>query len=120
VEGRQDERFAVVVRNLAPVRREIVVSVDGLDVLDGEPASLRKRGYVLKPGEEFAVEGFRTSESAVASFRFGSVGESYSQLRHGTDRNVGVIGIAVFEEYSRDLDRRTEANPFPRRWATGP
>lgn len=120
VEGKRDERFTVVVRNGAVVRREFVISVDGLDVLDGQPASVRKRGYVLQPGEEFSVEGFRTSDSTVAAFRFGTVSESYSQQRHGHSENIGVIGIAIFEELSKDLDRRTEANPFPRRWATGP
>ena len=52
--------------------------------------------------------------------RFGSVGESYSQQRHGTSRNVGVIGIAVFEETNQDADKRTEADPFPSNWATPP
>ena len=80
------------------------------------------RNYLLPRSKalDIFVEGFRTSAASVAAFRLGSVGESYSQQRHGTARNVGVIGIAVFEEYSKDLDRRVGANPFPRRWATGP
>lgn len=120
VEGRAGERYAIVLSNRSPVRREFVVSVDGLDVLDGQPASVRKRGYILDPGEEFAVEGFRTSSSTVAAFRFGSVTDSYSQQRHGTARNVGVIGLAVFDENNRDADKRTDADPFPSTWATPP
>lgn len=120
VEGRAGERYSIVLSNASPVRREFVVSVDGLDVLDGQPASLRKRGYILEPGEEFAIEGFRTSLSTVAAFRFGSVAESYSQQRHGTARNVGVIGLAVFGERNRDADKRSDADAFPSSWATPP
>lgn len=119
-EGRTGERYSVVIMNPSPLRREVVVSVDGLDTMDGQPASLKKRGYILEPGEEFAVEGFRTGPDTVAAFRLGSVGESYSQQRHGTSRNVGVIGIAVFEETNQDADKRTDADPFPSTWATPP
>lgn len=120
VEGRTGERYSVVLMNPSPLRREVVVSVDGLDTMDGQPASLKKRGYILEPGEEFAVEGFRTGPDTVAAFRFGSVGDSYSQQRHGTSRNVGIIGIAVFEESNKDADKRSDADPFPSNWATPP
>lgn len=120
VEGRSGERYAIVLSNRSPARREVVVSVDGLDALDGQPASLRKRGYILDPGQEFAVEGFRTGPDTVAAFRFGSVEASYSNQRHGTARNVGVIGIAVFEEKDPESERRLDADPFPRAWATPP
>lgn len=94
--------------------------MDGLDVMDGQSASLKKRGYILDPGQEFAVEGFRTGTDTVATFRFGTVAESYSNQRHGTARNVGVIGLASFDEDNRDADRRTEADAFPGTWATPP
>lgn len=119
-EGRPGQRYAVVLLNPSPVRREVVVSVDGLDTMDGLPASLRKRGYILEPRSEFAVEGFRTSAETVAAFRFGSVANSYSERRHGTSRNVGVIGLAVFAENDRDIGQRLEADPFPGRWAAPP
>ena len=120
VEGRSGERYSIVLRNRASVRREVVVSVDGLDVLDGAPASLRRRGYVLAPGEEFAVEGFRKSPDEVAAFEFGSVDDSYAQRRHGNVRNVGVVGIAVFAEADTEADRRRDADAFPGRWALPP
>ncbi len=111
---------SIVIMNPSPLRREVVVSVDGLDTMDGQPASLKKRGYILEPGEEFAVEGFRTGPETVAAFRFGSVSDSYSEQRHGTSRNVGVIGLAVFEETNKDADKRDDADPFPSTWATPP
>ena len=57
---------------------------------------------------------------------FGSVKESYAAHTSG-DRNVGVIGIAVFREYHRTYGsridenlRRDNADPFPNRFALPP
>ncbi len=120
VVGRKGGSYQLVVKNLCHSRLEVVLSVDGLDVTDGRPASTRKRGYIIQPGKTLTVKGFRTSESAVAAFKFSSVSASYSNLRHGTTRNVGVIGIAVFTEkgttpwkWSRPAIRqRHSATPF--------
>src|SRR5574337_910384 len=46
---------------------------------------------------ETRIEGFRTSEADVATFRFSSVGGSYAGMK-GKARNVGVIAVAIFEE----------------------
>ena len=94
-------RYEVVVKNDARRAVEVVVSVDGLDAMDGKPASLKKRGYILAPFETLAVPGFRTSASTVAAFRFGGMFDSYGHRRHGTTANAGVVGVAVFEEKRR-------------------
>jgi hypothetical protein len=108
---------------------EVVSSVDGLDVMSGQPASVRRRGYLLLPYETLEIDGFRESESTVASFRFGRVSDSYA-ARQGSARDVGVIGLALFSERGdpwspsrRDEDeRRLSATPFPgdRRFASPP
>ena len=124
--GQRGERYEIYLKNESRARIEVVTSVDGLDVMDGKPASYRKRGYVLNPGEAVNIDGFRTGFDSVAAFRFGSVADSYSALKHGTTRNVGVIGAAVFVEkganpWASEPWSRREADPFPgRRWATGP
>lgn len=97
VRGEQGERYAVVVRNPTHRRVEAVVTVDGLDVIDGEAGSLAKRGYIIEPYGEVKIEGFRTSVQNVATFRFASVAASYAG-RKGQARNVGVIAVAVFEQ----------------------
>ena len=61
------------------------------------------------------------------SFRFGSVRGSYA-ARKGDDRNVGVIGVAMFHERGvpawpwdpREVERRQDANPFPGQYAAPP
>jgi hypothetical protein len=95
--GRKGERYLVRVRNQSGRRAEVVVSVDGRDVVDGRPASFAKRGYLVEPGGEVTIDGYRLNDAAVAAFRFSSVSASYAS-RMGDARDVGVIGVAVFPE----------------------
>jgi hypothetical protein len=127
VAGEVGSRYTIVLRNRSALRFEVVLSVDGLDVLDGKNAAFSKRGYILDPHGELEVDGFRQSTDAVAAFRFGSVSGSYANQKHGETRNVGVIGIALFHErgsdpwsWNTDVDTRHRANPFPGQFATPP
>ena len=97
VQGSASERYTIRVTNPTPNRVEAVVTVDGLDVIDGEDGDLHKRGYVVPPYGETRIEGFRTSTDNVATFRFSSVDGSYAGQK-GKARNVGVIAVAIFEE----------------------
>lgn len=126
--GETGRRYAIVVHNNTSHRLEAVLSVDGLDVLDGKPASVAKSGYVISPYATLEVDGFRQSLNAVAAFRFGSVAESYAHRKYGETRNVGVMGLAIFHEYgdhppfwtNDEIQQRRSANPFPRDFATPP
>lgn len=124
--GQPGQRYSIVLRNLTPQRIECVVSVDGLDVLDGQAASFAKRGYLIDPHGEVEIDGFRQSMDTVAAFRFGSVRNSYANQKHGDTRNVGVIGVALFHERGTtpwspgEIQRRQDANPFPGQFATPP
>ncbi len=126
VVGEQGRRYSIVVRNKTDLRLEIVLSVDGLDVLDGGKASLRKPGYIMAAKSQLKVEGFRQSTEAVAAFRFGPVRESYAAEKYRSTRNVGVVGVAVFNEFGtnpwtgEEVQKRLNANPFPGRFATPP
>jgi hypothetical protein len=123
--GADGERYRLVVRNGTNVRFEIVASVDGLDVIDGKPADPARRGYILDPYGVLVIDGFRQSTDQVAAFRFGAVDDSYAAKTSG-DRNVGVIGVAIFAEEGAvwtpaELYRRDTADPFPARsYATPP
>lgn len=126
VVGETGRRYSIVLRNQTELRLEIVLSVDGLDVLDGKKASFRKDGYVVGPHRHLVVDGFRQSTEAVAAFRFSPVRESYANEKYGNTRDVGVIGAAIFNERGtnpwseREVRRRLKANPFPDRFATPP
>lgn len=127
VVGEEGRRYSIVVRNNTDYRLEVVLSVDGLDVLDGRAASFRKRGYAVEPHRILVADGFRQSTEAVAAFRFSPVRESYASEKYRNTRNVGVIGVAVFNEAGtypwtdREIQKRLQANPFPnQRFATPP
>ena len=124
--GSDGDRYVVRVENHTAVRVEAVATVDGLDVVDGEEGDLNKRGYVIAPYDSLEIEGFRESEGSVRAFRFGKVSDSYA-ARRGKDRNVGVVGIALFRERGSDfrwtpeeIERRNSADPFPSHFAPPP
>jgi hypothetical protein len=82
----------------------------------------------VDPRGELEVDGFRQSMDTVAAFRFGSVRGSYAAQKTGDSRNVGVIGVAIFNERGTnpfpwtadEVQRRRDANPFPGQFATPP
>jgi len=120
VVGEKDSDYSIVLKNRCKSRLEVVLSVDGLDVIDGKKAGLSKQGYVIGSGETLEVKGWRTSPTTVARFRFSTVAGSYTNLAYGDHRNVGVIGMAVFAEKgvdpwtwsSGEVNNRLEADPF--------
>lgn len=96
VVGRPGNEYQVRVRNRGGKDVLAVVSVDGLNVMDGKTASPSQGGYVLSPWERMDIRGWRKSLDEIAAFYFTSLGDSYAG-RTGRPRNVGVIGVALFD-----------------------
>jgi len=123
VVGQPGQRYKLTVQNNSAQRFEVVASVDGLDVIDGQAASFAKRGYILDPWSSITVDGWRTGNDTVAAFRFSGMEDSYAD-RKGDGRNIGVIGFAFFHERGgvpwHELQRRDQADPFPNRFAEPP
>lgn len=124
--GTSGQRYSIVLENRTGASFEALVTVDGLDVLNGQPGSFTSRGYVLRPYGTVEVRGFRQSLNRVAAFRFGSVGDSYA-ADQGDARNVGVIGVALFAERGatfdverNEVELRESASPFPSGFAPPP
>lgn len=115
VMGAYGRAYGVKVTNHTGQRIEAVVTVDGRDVISGQNGDYRnQRGYIVDPYGTITVEGFRQSDTSVATFRFTNPGDSYS-ARMGTPQNVGVVGVAVFQEriYRRPVFKK-RARPAPR------
>ena len=91
------QRYRLHIVNPTGARVEAVVSVDGLDAIDGRPANLAKRGYVIPAFGDVTIDGWRTSMDTVAAFRFSAVRDSFA-AQQKDDRNVGVVGVAFFRE----------------------
>ncbi|MEZ4398624.1 MAG: hypothetical protein R3B06_01300 [Kofleriaceae bacterium] len=102
VRGAANRAYTIRVTNPTARRVEAVVSVDGLDVIDGENGDTRKRGYIVPAYGEVRIDGWRTSLENVAAFRFSSVTGSYAG-RKGKARNVGVIAVALFDEQAQAM-----------------
>jgi hypothetical protein len=106
VAGERGQRYAVALTNNTAQRLEVVVTVDGRDVVTGRRGDVRRqRGYVLAPFQTIEIEGFRTSLARVAAFRFADVPDSYA-ARRGHARDAGTIGVAVFQEKRRPMMKK--------------
>lgn len=125
VVGEPGDRYGIYLKNNSSSRIEAVLSVDGLDVINGRKADYKNRGYIVDPGETLEVWGFRDSRSSVAAFRFAEIDQSYARLKHGDASNAGVIGVAVFAErgsggFFASAPEGSTANPFPGEFASAP
>lgn len=98
--GKKGERYELHYKNNSNNTYAILATVDGLDVMNGQPGSFNSGGYVLAPYGRLTIEGFRKSDSEVAAFRFSTVENAYAANTPAGDvANVGLIGTAVFELY---------------------
>ncbi len=120
--GEAGRNYSIVLANPGKERVEVVVSVDGLDVRSGTPASMSRRGYVIPAKGEIEIDGMKVG-GKMRRFEFGSVRDSQAARTGGESgaRNVGVIGMAVYveDEAAAKLARikegmtREEARAFP-------
>lgn len=118
--GREGQSYQLKYENHTGRTFEVVASVDGVDVINGSEASRSNSGYVLNAHDSLTIEGFRKSDSAVASFTFSQPEDSYAaNSEHGSIQNAGVIGTAVYEleapeEESKPVNKYAQPpNAFP-------
>ena len=122
--GVPGHEYAVRIRNLTGARVLVVTSVDGVNVISGDTAAPSQGGYVLDAWGSVEIGGWRKSLSRTAAFYFTDLGDSYA-ARTGRPQNVGVIGVAVFEEKQRlrpaqrDYDYRARKDDWPGERAAG-
>ena len=108
VAGTPGDRYSVRLSNTSGERVLVVLSVDGVNAVTGQTANPAQAGYVLEPWESAEISGWRKSMDDIAQFVFTDLGDSYA-ARTGRPQNVGVIGVAVFQE----LQRRPYTLPPP-------
>jgi hypothetical protein len=97
VAGVPGAKYAIDVRNATGQRLLAVTSVDGVNVVSGETASIAQTGYVFGAWQRYGITGWRKGNDAVAAFEFTASPNSYAE-RTGRPRDVGVIGVALFRE----------------------
>lgn len=115
--GKENERYIIYLHNTSPRKvYEAIITVDGLDVINGQSGSYQNRGYLLRTGDTLFVEGFRKSDQQVAAFRFSTPDEDY--VNHNIQNNkkdLGIISVALFEseEGPQKIIRKCSYLPKP-------
>lgn len=97
VAGEPNQSYQIRLKNRTSGRVECILTVDGKNVLSGKLGSWDDSSIVLKPYQGVIIKGWQTSPTSAATFVFGAKETSYATLT-GDGSNVGVIGLAVWEE----------------------
>ena len=100
--GTPGHEYGVRIRNCTNARVLVVTSVDGVNVISGDTAAPSQSGYVLEPWGYVVITGWRKSLDRTAAFYFTDLGDSYAG-RTGRPQNVGVVGVAVFQEKAQPI-----------------
>lgn len=91
-------QYSLRVYNHTNKRRLAVITVDGINVITGKDGTPEDDGYVLKPWETLDIPGWRRDDGTVAAFTFKPEQKSYANKTGRGTSNVGVVGVAVFDE----------------------
>jgi len=99
IEGRSGSEYSIKIKNDNNVSVYAIISVDGISVIDGLPASENSIGFLVEKKSFITVPGWIVSEKAAAKFKFSEVKNSYSEtLDTNNTNNLGVIGCIVIAE----------------------
>ena len=104
--------YEIHLTNDSMSRKLAVVSVDGVNVINGENASYEGSGYVLNAQETVVIKGWLRGNQQAAAFTFDSSENSYAALTGRGTENTGIIGVAVFEEAPDPLEVLLRNPPF--------
>lgn len=115
VAGEPGQKYGVRLHNCSRGRELAVVSVDGVNVVSGETAASGQTGYVLTARSAAEITGWRKNLDEVAAFNFSSANASYA-AKTGRAGNVGVIGVAVFDEMQ--VVQHYQESRGPTAWAS--
>lgn len=100
IEAKEGSKYQIEVKNNSYNRVLCVTSVDGINVISGEEAEINsENGYIINPYSSLKIEGWRISDDKVKEFLFTyNKDKAYSVKLGAGKANLGVIGVAIFEE----------------------
>lgn len=103
--------FTIEIKNDTSETICAIVSVDGLSIMNGEPASHNDTGYVIRPYSSVNIRGFRRGLDRSKDFVVTTEsGDSYTERRTGSGANKGVIGVVIKPEKRRHYRPRRHNN----------
>jgi hypothetical protein len=93
--------YALEIRNRTDRRIGVAISVDGLNVVNGERTRLgsNEAMYVLDPFERAVIQGWRTSLEQVRRFVFVDEQRSYASRTGQANGDMGWIRVNAFREW---------------------
>jgi hypothetical protein len=98
IEGRNGSEYIIRVHNHGSRSTEAIISVDGINIINGKDASDSSPGYLIRAYQTLDIPCWKVNGSEGAKFCFGTKEHSYSaEIGKGTD-NTGVIGVRAFYE----------------------
>lgn len=112
IEGRKGTEYVLKFYNGSNSRVLVVMSVDGLSIMDGKPAGVGSNGYIVDRWQTVEIPGWRIDNGTVAKFVFRPQGDSNSPTYVEALRsegvqvdasNQGVIGCLVFREKETEV-----------------
>lgn len=120
IEAKVGTEYEIEIVNNDFINKLAVISVDGLNVLNGEVAGEDGPGYVVNAYNKCIIKGFRYNSHVVGAFKFTEKQKSYaSDVGGNAIDNCGVIGAIIFNEYYQneiinDLVVMEDSNIFRR------
>jgi hypothetical protein len=99
------EPFAIRFKNHTWSRVQLRLSVDGTDILTGDPASTSPRGkmWVVESRGEVELNAWPENNRGGARFVFGDSEKGVAANTHGDTSGVGLIAAAVFSEGYKEI-----------------
>ncbi len=100
IEAKEESEYEIKIINQDWNRILAVASVDGLNVLTGNPATPEDDGYLVNHFNNIRIKGFRHNKDKVGAFKFTKKTESYAtSISPSLEKNCGVIGVILYSEY---------------------
>lgn len=104
IEGRRGSVFVLKFRNNSSSQVLAIPSVDGISVIDGQPATADSRGYVVPGYSAVEIKGWRKDLGTSADFVFTDRSKSYAAQTAGA-QNLGVVAVKVFAQKPVELPK---------------
>jgi len=111
IEAKEGTEFSIEVKNHLGARVLAIVSIDGLDIIEGKPATAKSKGYIVGANSCETFNGWRVNDNQVGAFKFTTSDKSYATER-GVGQNNGVIAIKLIEEKCAPVPQFNNYLPF--------
>lgn len=113
VEGRKGSSFTLKIRNHRAERANVIVLVDGVNVVTGDETL--EKGYIVSGLSSYEIQGWRTSLQDVSTFVFKDKNGAYSKTVTGSTKMCGLISVLAYEEKKvvRQVEKVIEKHWYP-------